>query len=159
MFADDFDFNILIAQSVCRWFCPIISLSSFLGLLLSLGSTSAIGNIVAGLVITYMRPYKVGDRIKIGEVIGDVVEKNMLVTRIRTIKNEMTTLPNSTILTGHTVNYSINDMRFSLILHTTVTIGYNAPWKTVHELLIEAAKKTDGIIHEREPFRAPNQFG
>ncbi|HEX3933396.1 MAG TPA: mechanosensitive ion channel domain-containing protein, partial [Puia sp.] len=62
--------------------------SVFLGVLISLGSSSAINNMVAGLVITYMRPFKVGDRVKIGEVTGDVLEKNMLVTRIRTIKNE-----------------------------------------------------------------------
>lgn len=79
-------------------------------------------------------------------------KKNMLVTRIRTIKNEMTTLPNSTILSGHTVNYSINDKSPSLILHTSVTIGYNAPWRTVHKLLIDAALITPGISNEKQPF-------
>ncbi|MCU0609847.1 MAG: mechanosensitive ion channel family protein [Chitinispirillaceae bacterium] len=126
--------------------------SVFLGLLFSLGSTSAISNIVAGLVITYMRPFKNGDRIRIGEVVGDVIEKNMLVTRIQTIKNEIITLPNSTILTGHTVNYSINGENLRLILHTTVTIGYDVPWKTVHALLIDAAKRTGGVTQNPEPF-------
>ncbi|MBN1979893.1 MAG: mechanosensitive ion channel, partial [Chitinivibrionales bacterium] len=126
--------------------------SVFLGILFSLGSTSAISNIIAGLVITYMRPFKIGDRIMIGDVIGDVIEKNMLVTRILTIKNEITTLPNSTILTGHTINYSTNGPHLHLILHTTVTIGYDAPWRTVHQLLIASALSTDGISKEMEPF-------
>jgi small-conductance mechanosensitive channel len=78
----------------------------FLGVLFSLGSSSAISNMVAGIVLTYMRPYKIGDRIKVGEVMGDVVEKNLLVTRLRTIKNEDITIPNATILSGHTINYT-----------------------------------------------------
>jgi small-conductance mechanosensitive channel len=126
--------------------------SVFLGLLFSLGSTSAISNLVAGLVITYMRPFKTGDRIKIGEVTGDVMEKNMLVTRIRTIKNEIITLPNSTILSSHTLNYSTNGNDLMLILHATVTIGYNAPWRIVHKLLIDAALETAGISKEKQPF-------
>jgi small-conductance mechanosensitive channel len=120
--------------------------SVFLGLLFSLGSTSAISNIVAGLVITYMRPFKIGDRIKIGEVIGDVLEKNMLVTRLQTIKNEIITMPNSTILSGHTINYSTNGKDAQLLLHTSVSIGYDVPWRTVHKLLI------DGISANSEPF-------
>lgn len=128
--------------------------SVFLGILFSLGSSSAISNAVAGIVITYMRPFKVGDRIKIGDVTGDVVEKSLLVTRIRTIKNEDITLPNSTVLSGHTVNYSTTAENAGLILHTTVTIGYDVPWRKVHNLLIEAAKATEGILHgeEKEPF-------
>ncbi|MDN4165695.1 mechanosensitive ion channel [Cytophagales bacterium LB-30] len=125
--------------------------SVFLGVLLSLGSSSAISNMVAGLVITYMRPFKVGDRVKIGEIVGDVVEKSMLVTRIRTIKNEDITVPNASVLSGHTVNYSTAAEGEGLIMHTTVTIGYDVPWQVVHELLISAAKKTEGIL-ETPPF-------
>lgn len=128
--------------------------SVFLGVIFSLGSSSAISNAVAGLVITYMRPFKVGDRVKIGDVSGDVVEKSMLVTRIRTIKNEEITIPNSTILTGHTINYTTSAQERGLILHSTVTIGYDAPWKQVHELLIAAALKTTGIFVDQNhrPF-------
>lgn len=128
--------------------------SVFLGVIFSLGSSSAISNAVAGLVITYMRPFKVGDRVKIGDVSGDVVEKSMLVTRIRTIKNEEITIPNSTILTGHTINYTTSAQDRGLILHTTVTIGYDAPWKQVHALLIAAAMKTTGIFvdENHRPF-------
>jgi small-conductance mechanosensitive channel len=126
--------------------------SVFLGILFSLGSTSAIANLVAGLVITYMRPFRVGDRVKLGDVTGDVVEKSMLVTRLRTIKNEDITIPNSAVLNSHTINYSSSSGDLGLILNTTVTIGYDAPWRKVHELLIDAALATDGVIKEPKPF-------
>jgi len=128
--------------------------SVFVGILFSLGSSSAISNAVAGLVITYMRPFKVGDRIKIGDLTGDVVEKSLLVTRIRTIKNENITVPNSTVLAGSTINYTTSAKESGLILHTGVTIGYDVPWKQVHELLISAALATKGIVNDtsRKPF-------
>jgi small-conductance mechanosensitive channel len=128
--------------------------SVFLGILFSLGSSSAISNAVAGLVITYMRPFKIGDRIKIGDLTGDVVEKSLLVTRIRTIKNEAITIPNSTILSGHTINYTTSANDKGLIIHTGVTIGYDVPWKKVHEMLIAAANITSGILNEenKKPF-------
>lgn len=127
--------------------------SVFLGLLVSFGSSSAIGNMVAGLVITYMRPFVLNDRVKIGEVTGDVVEKSLLVTRIRTIKNEIITIPNSAILSGNTVNYSVLAKKEGYILHTTITIGYDAPWRKIHELLIAAATATEGVdIKFRKPF-------
>jgi len=126
--------------------------SLFLGVLFSLGSSSAIANVIAGLVITYMRPFKIGDRIKLGEVTGDVIDKTFLVTRIRTIKNEEITVPNSTVMSNYTVNYSTSSRDLGLILNTTVTIGYNVPWQKVHELLIAAAKETEGILKDKEPF-------
>ncbi len=126
--------------------------SVFLGLLISLGSSSAISNIVSGLVITYMRPFKIGDRVKIGEITGDVIEKTMLVTRIRTIKNEDITVPNSTVLNSHTINYSANANDTGLIIHTTVTIGYDVPWKDMHQALVDAALKTDMILQQPLPF-------
>ncbi|WP_184550528.1 mechanosensitive ion channel family protein [Mucilaginibacter sp. FT3.2] len=124
----------------------------FLGVLFSLGSSSAISNMVAGIVLTYMRPYKIGDRIKVGEVSGDVVEKNLLVTRLRTIKNEDITIPNATILSGHTTNYTTVANTMGLILNTTVTIGYDVPWQTVHNLLISAAETTEGIMPDKKSF-------
>jgi len=126
--------------------------SVFLGILFSLGSSSAIANVIAGFVITYMRPFKIGDRIKIGDLTGDVIEKNMLVTRLRTIKNEEITVPNASILSGHTINYTTSAKELGLILHTTATIGYDVPWRKVHELLISAALATEGIIKDRKPF-------
>lgn len=129
--------------------------SVFLGILISLGSSSAITNMVAGLVITYMRPFKIGDRVKIGEHVGDVMEKTMLVTRIKTIKNEDITVPNSAVLSGSTINYTANCVRPTspgLIVHTTVTIGYDVPWKTLHDVLIKAALRTELIEPEPSPF-------
>lgn len=126
--------------------------SVFLGILFSLGSSSAISNMVAGLVITYMRPFRIGDRVKIGDITGDVIEKNMLVTRIRTIQNEDITVPNSSVLSGHTINFSTSSQELGLILHTTVTIGYDVPWKLVHQLLQDAALATPGILKTKSPF-------
>lgn len=123
-----------------------------LGLLFSIGSSTATSNIIAGLVITYMRPFKMGDRIKVGDVTGDVIEKNLLATRIRSIKNEDITIPNSQIMSNSSVNYSSSAKSLGLIIHTTVTIGYDAPWKIVHSLLIEAAKSTKGVLESPEPF-------
>lgn len=127
-------------------------LSVFIGVLLSFGSTSAISNVVAGVVITYMRPFKIGDRVRIADTTGDVIEKSLLVSRIRTIKNEDITIPNAMILGSHIVNYSSSAHERGLILHTSVTIGYDTPWRTVHELLISAARSTQGILPSSEPF-------
>lgn len=126
--------------------------SVFLGVLISFGSSSAIGNIIAGLVITYMRPFKIGDRIRVGEHSGDVIEKSLLNTRIRTIKNEEITFPNSLILSGQTINYSISAAEKGLILHTSVTIGYDVNWRKMHEALLEAAERTNLVEKEPKPF-------
>ncbi|HMQ67758.1 MAG TPA: mechanosensitive ion channel family protein [Ignavibacteria bacterium] len=128
--------------------------SVFIGVLFSLGSSNAISNMVAGLVITYMRPFKIGDRVKIGEVTGDVIEKSMLVTRIRTIKNEDITVPNANVLSSSTINYSTNTKPEDpgLIVHSTVTIGYDVPWKIMHKALIDAALRTDMIQKDPSPF-------
>lgn len=126
--------------------------SIFLGVLFSLGSSSAIANMVAGVVMTYMIPFRPGDRVKIGDTIGDIVESNLLVVRIRTIKNVEITIPNAAVLGGHIVNYSKRAQSDGLILHSTVTIGYDVPWRTVHQLLIDAAQKTEGILASPAPF-------
>ena len=126
--------------------------SIFLGVLFSLGSTSTISNVMAGLSITYMRAFKVGDRVRIGDTVGDVIDQTLLVTHLRTIKNEDVTVPNSMVLNAHIVNYSARAKEEGLILHTSVTIGYDAPWRTVHELLIEAARKTPCILVTPAPF-------
>lgn len=127
-------------------------ISVFVGLIVSLGSSTVIGNIIAGLVITYMRPFKLGDRIQLNDTIGNVIEKTPLVTRIRTPKNEVVTIPNSFIMSSHTVNYSSSAREYGLIIHSEVTIGYDAPWRQVHQLLIEAALNTPGVIDDPRPF-------
>ena len=126
--------------------------SIFIGALVSFGSTSAVANIVAGVVITYMRPYQIGDRVKIQDTVGDVIEKTLLVTRIRTVKNEDVTIPNANIIINHLVNYSANINKKGLLLHTSVTIGYDIPWKTVEKLLIDAGKRSLHIEAEPSPF-------
>ncbi len=126
--------------------------SVFLGFLFTFGSAGSLSNIIAGLVLTYMRLFKLGDRVKIGDVTGDVIEKSMLVTRIRTIKNEIISIPNSTVMSSHTINYSSDALEKGLILHTTVTIGYDVPWKDMHQALIDAALQTDLVLHEPLPF-------
>ncbi len=126
--------------------------SVFLGVLLSLGSSSAVSNIVAGVILTYTGAFKLGDRVKIAETIGDVLEKNLLVTRVRTIKNVDITIPNAMVLGSHVINFSSSAQTFGLILHTTVTIGYDAPWRKVHETLLAAAKATEHILPQPEPF-------
>ncbi|MCA0930826.1 mechanosensitive ion channel [Lutimonas saemankumensis] len=126
--------------------------SIFIGALVSFGSTSAVANIVAGVVITYMRPYQIGDRVRIQDTVGDVIEKTLLVTRIRTVKNEDVTIPNANIIINHLVNYSANVDKNGLLLHTSVTIGYDIPWKTVEKLLIDAGKRSLHIEAEPSPF-------
>ena len=127
-------------------------ISVFVGLIISLGSSTVIGNIIAGLVITYMRPFKIGDRIKLNDTIGNVIEKTPFVTRLKTPKNEVVTIPNSFILSSHTTNFTVSANDYGLIIHSEVTIGYDVPWRKVHQLLIEAANKTDGIENTPEPF-------
>ena len=127
--------------------------SIFFGVLFSLGSTSAISNIVAGIVITYMRPFKLGDRVEIGDTVGDVTERSLLVTRVRTIKNLDVTVPNSTILGNHIINFSKNAAEeVGIILHTSVTIGYDVPSGDVIKALIKGAKSTVMILQKPEPF-------
>lgn len=127
-------------------------ISVFLGILFSLGSSSAVSNIIAGIMITYMRPFKVGDRVKIADTIGDIVEKGLLVTRIKTIKNIYIAIPNSLILGTHITNFSFMNNEVPVIINSKITIGYDVPWKTVHDLLIKSARNTSHILQEPAPF-------
>jgi len=127
-------------------------ISLFLGVLFSLGSTSIIANIVAGVILTYMRVFRVGDIVKIGEVTGKVTEVTMLVTRLRTVKNVDVTIPNSVLMGSQVTNYSFAAGEGRLILPTSVTIGYDTPWRQVHALLLLAAERTQNILREPAPF-------
>jgi small-conductance mechanosensitive channel len=128
-------------------------ISIFLGVLFSLGSSSAIANLIAGVILTYMRSFRVGDVIKVGDATGAVLERRLYATRLKTFKNEIVTVPNGTILTSHVTNLS-QEVRQGdgLILHTSVTIGYDAPWETVHHLLIEAANRSKHVLKSPPPF-------
>jgi small-conductance mechanosensitive channel len=126
--------------------------SVFIGILFSLGSQSSVANIIAGFTLTYRRAFKVGDRVRIADFTGDVLQTRLQVTILRTIKNEEIVVPNSMIMNRHVINYSAEAKEKGLILHTTVTIGYDAPWRKVHELLLKAAEKTEGLLREPAAF-------
>ena len=128
------------------------AISIFLGFLISLGSTAVVANIVAGVVLTYMGAFELGDRVRIADTVGDVVEKTLLVTRVRTIKNVDITIPNAMVLANHIINYSAMVKESGLILHTSVTLGYDVPWRQVHELLIAGARATEQILEEPASF-------
>jgi small-conductance mechanosensitive channel len=134
-------------------------LSLFLGVLVSLGSSSALANIIAGYSLTYRRAFKVGDRVKIDDVTGDVVEVRLQVTHLRTVKNEEVIVPNSKILNSDVVNFSSLARTRGLILHTTVGIGYETPWRQVEQMLQIAADRTQGLLKDPAPFVIQKSLG
>jgi small-conductance mechanosensitive channel len=133
--------------------------SVMLGVLFSLGSSSVISNVIAGYSMTYRRAFRRGDRIKVGDVIGEVVESRVLVTTLRTPKNEMVIVPNTEILNNSVVNYSAMARETGVILHTTVGIGYETPWRQVEAMLLLAAGRTPGLLREPPPFVLQRALG
>jgi small-conductance mechanosensitive channel len=133
--------------------------SLFIGVLVSFGSTSLIGNIIAGYTLTYRRTFKEGDRVKIGDHLGDVEHTRILATFLRTPKNELIVVPNSKIINEEVINYSALASREGLILHTTVGIGYEVPWRQVEAMLLEAAAKTPGLLRDPRPFVLQKALG
>ena len=130
-----------------------------MGVLFSLGSTSVISNVIAGYTMTYRRAFRVGDRVKIGATVGDVMEMRVLVTHVKTPKNEEVVIPNSTILGGEVTNYSTMARAQGLILHTIVGIGYDVPWRQVEAMLLLAAERTEGLLQEPGPFVRQKSLG
>lgn len=133
--------------------------SVFIGVVFSIGSTSVVGNLVASLVLTYMRPFKIGDRIRVGEVEGEIVEKTAFVLRIKTPKNEYITIPNSNVMNSHIINYNRSLDEGGVILFSEVTIGYEVPWRKVHEMLMKAALQTEDLENEPKPFVLQKMLG
>lgn len=127
-------------------------ISIFIGIIFSLGSSTAISNIISGYTMIYRRTFRVGDRIKIEDFFGDVKEMRLLVTHLQSLKNEEIVVPNSLILSSSVINYSSLSREKGLILHTNVSIGYDAPWRQVEALLLKAAEKTGGVLKEPKPF-------
>ena len=121
-------------------------------MLVSLGSTTAVSNVIAGTVLTYTRAFAVGDQVEVGGTRGRVVERSTFVTRIQTLKNVIVSIPNSMVLTNNIINYSKNMGQRGLLVHTSVTIGYDVPWQTVNALLVAAAQKTEHIAETPPPF-------
>jgi small-conductance mechanosensitive channel len=126
--------------------------SVFVGIVFSLGSSTAIANIIAGYMLTYRRAFKVGDRVQIGEAFGDVEEVRLQVTHLRSLKNEEFVIPNSQVLSSNVMNYSSLARTRGLILHTEVGIGYGTPWRQVEAMLLAAAARTEGLASEPPPF-------
>ena len=124
----------------------------FIGVLFSLGSTSAVANVIAGVIIIYARGFRVTDWVKIGDNVGEITALTMLATHLQTIRNEEIIIPNSVVLNSYVTNYSMLARSKGLILHTAVTIGYDVPWRTIHDLLIEAALKTKDVLTDPAPF-------
>ncbi len=133
--------------------------SIFLGVIFSLGSSSFIANLIAGYSLTYQRAFKVGDRIQVNELTGDVTEMRLQVTHLRTIKNEEIVVPNSLILNSHVINYNTLARTRGLILHTTVGIGYETSWRQVEAMLKLAAERTPGLLREPPPFVLQKSLG
>lgn len=127
--------------------------SVFVGVLVSLGSAGLVGQAMSGLVLMYSRAFREGDFILVGTVQGTVQSLNLLSTHLRTTKNEYVTLPNNVIVAGAVTNYSAPGRdRETLTIYSSVTIGYDAPWRQVHELLIAAARQSEGVLAEPEPY-------
>nr|AGS53213.1 putative transmembrane ion channel [uncultured bacterium contig00093] len=133
--------------------------SVFIGVLFSIGSSSVISNMMAGLVITYMRSFKIGDRIRVGDVFGDVAEKTLFVVRVKTVKNEVITVPNSTILAANVINYSTAASGQGVILYQTVDVSYDVIWERADRLLVEAALKTPDVLPSPPPFTLIKTLG
>lgn len=131
----------------------------FLGVIFSLGSSLVIANVIAGYTMTYRRAFRIGDRVKIGEHIGDVMEIRLLVTHLCTPKNEDIVVPNSEILSNNIINYSTLARNQGLILYTTVGIGYETPWRQVEAMLLAAADRTPGLLKQPPPFVLQKSLG
>jgi small-conductance mechanosensitive channel len=135
------------------------SVSIFLGVIFSLGSSSIMANIIAGYTITYRRPFKIGDRIQIENLTGDVIDRTTLATRLLSLKNEEIVIPNSVVLNSHVINYTTEVDSKGLILHTSVSIGYEVPWRQVEAMLLLAAERTKGINSKPKPFILQKSLG
>ena len=128
------------------------AISIFVGAILSLGSTGAMKNAIAGVVLIYTRAFQIGDWINVNHSTGEVVRRNLLVTRLRTNSNEQITIPNGEVLKNHVVNYTPAAKKGRLGFSTSITIGYDVDWRTVNELLLKAAKATPAIGSDPPPF-------
>lgn len=129
-------------------------ISLFLGALLTLGSSSAVANALSGIILIYTRAFQLGDFIRINEIIGEVQDKSLFVTRVLTPKRETVTIPNASVLNSNVINYSstCRESGGFLLLYTTVTLGYDVPWRKVHAVMIAAAQATHHIEADPQPF-------
>ncbi len=122
------------------------------GVMVSMGSNSVVSNVLAGLFVLYRRSANVGDRIKVGDHVGDVVRIQLTETHLKSVKNELISIPNAQLLNSEVVNYSSKIDGRGLLLHTTVGIGYEEPQEKVEAMLLEAANRTTGLKKSPPPF-------
>lgn len=124
------------------------------GVLAALGSSAIATNIISGLMLIYTRAFREGDRVEINGVLGVVQDRALLVTRLQTPRNELVSIPNATVIGASVVNFSFSrrEIQQPVALATTITIGYDVPWRQVHELMLGAARSVAGITDEIEPF-------
>jgi len=135
------------------------AVSIFIGALLTLGSTAAVGNAVSGVVLIYTRSFQVGDWIQVGKTTGEVAQRTVLVTRLRTAPNEVVTIPNGEVLRDHVVNFSPAARQGLLGVSIDATIGYDVDWRTVEELLLKAAAATAGVRQDPPPLVLHTSLG
>jgi len=137
-------------------------ISVLAGVLVTFGSAGIVGQAMSGLLLMYARGFKAGDFIRVGTTEGTVMELGLLSTRIRTVANEFILVPNSTVISGSITDYSAASREGqSLFVTSSVTIGYDAPWKRIHELLVNAGASLTGALRTPAPFvlqRALNDF-
>ena len=136
-------------------------ISIFAGALFTLGGASTIANLVGGFITIYTRAFQIGDRVQVGDVIGVILEKTILSTRIRTAKNEIVTIPNANLITTNIKNFTTayRDINQPVILHTVVTLGYDVPWRDVHQILKDAALLSSSILQDPAPFVLQTSLG
>lgn len=134
-------------------------LSVFAGLMLSLGASSSVANLIAGYLTTFGRVFRVGDLIQVGDIVGQVTQVRLLTTRVRTIRNEEVTIPNSTVMNSSVTNFTALARQHGLILQAEVGIGYEVPWRQVHAMLEEAARRTSGLLADPPPFVWQRRLG
>jgi small-conductance mechanosensitive channel len=134
-------------------------LSVFAGLLISLGASSSVSNVIAGYITTFGRVLRVGDLIEVGGVRGVVTQIRLLTVRLRTIRNEEVTIPNAVLQNSSVINFTALSRDKGLILQTEVGIGYEVPWRQVHAMLLEAARRTPELLAEPAPFVLQRSLG
>ncbi len=126
----------------------------FVGLLAALGSSAVATNVISGLMLIYTRAFREGDRVEINGVVGVVQDRDLLVTRIQTPRNELVSIPNATVITSSILNFSFGrrEIQRPVALATTITIGYDVPWRQVHALMLAAARAVPGIAEDPPPL-------
>ena len=126
--------------------------SVFLGLMLTFGSSGLVNQVMSGFMVTYSRAVRVGDYVRIGDVEGTVLHLGILSTKLKTFRGEEATIPNSVVVSQTTTDYSRFAENKETFTPTSVTIGYDTPWRQIHALLLLAAERTVGIRRDPKPY-------